>query len=173
MGSIQRRDSCSLFHSQGHIGQNNAGHEGKTWISADVQTPCKMNESIAVANLLCSENQYTRKFEAWGLKKNANKDIWKYADQKTRKRKQEEGKDTEFEIHGRKRSKAEINEKIARNVMHTERLQMVEDIPTPDGIQAFTPVAEASIVTLREVYIHNLPCFRLQRDIQALMCKGC
>jgi hypothetical protein len=116
------------------------------------------------------KNQYTDKFKAWGLKKYANHNIWAYADQKKRKRKLV-GKDTEFEIHGKRRSNSEVDEYIARNVTNTERLQLTEDIPTPEGVQAFTPVAEASAVTARDVHIDNLPSFQLLRDIHEFMCK--
>lgn len=94
-------------------------------------------------------------------------------DQETRKRKLE-GKDTEAIIHTRKRTRQEVEKEIARNVTDTSRLQLLEDIPTPEGVQVFTPGAEASStsIALREVCTSNLPSVQLQRDIGALIVKN-
>jgi hypothetical protein len=107
------------------------------------------------------------------LKKYANLPIWLFVDQRQRKRKFQEGKDTEYSIHGIKRSRSDIEREIARNVTHTSRLQLFEDIPTPEGVEVFTPGAEESLpsVVLRKVFINNLPFFQMQREIKALMCK--
>lgn len=127
-----------------------------------------------VANIfLYSKNQYALKLENWGLKKYAKNGLYLYADQKQRKRKLQEGKDTEFAFYGRKRSRSEMDKEIARHVTLTNRLQLWEDIPTPEGVEIFTPGAEdySASVTVRDVFINNLPLFQLQRAIQALMRK--
>ncbi|KAE8553615.1 hypothetical protein TMatcc_006939 [Talaromyces marneffei ATCC 18224] len=121
-----------------------------------------------------TKNQYTTKFETWGIQKYADRAIWAYVDQKLRKRKLEEGKDSGFIIHERKRTRLEVEKEIARNVTHMSRLQLLQDIPTPAGVQVFTPGAEASSasVALREVCTSNLPSVQLQREIHAVMCKN-
>jgi hypothetical protein len=122
-----------------------------------------------------SKNQYTKRLQDWGLKKYAKADLYLFADHRQRKRKLEEGKDTEFAFYGRKRSRPELAREIPRYVTQTNQLQLFEDIPTPEGVEVFTPGAEDTnaSVALREVFINNLPSIQLQRDIQALlMCKN-
>lgn len=92
-------------------------------------------------------------------------------DQKTNKRKLE-GKDSVWEIRGRKRSKSYIEREISRNVTYTSQVQLLEDIPTPEGIQVFPPCAESLPVTLRQVYTSNLPWFEFQRDVKMMMSKS-
>jgi ankyrin repeat protein len=83
----------------------------------------------------------------------------------------EEGKDTGVIIHGRKRTRQEIEKEIARNVSHKNRLQLLEDIATPEGVQLFTPGAEVTSTPIvhREVCLRNLPSVQLQRELQTLM----
>ncbi|KAH8705961.1 ankyrin repeat-containing domain protein [Talaromyces proteolyticus] len=114
-----------------------------------------------------TKNQYTTKIKAWGLEKYANSTMWKYVDQEKKKRKLE-GKDSLFEIRGRKRSRSYIDREISRNVTYTSQVQLLEDIPTPEGIQVFTPCAEESPIALRKVCIDNLPWFQFQRDIEMM-----
>lgn len=97
--------------------------------------------------------------------------MWKYVDQKTKKRKLE-GKDSVFDIRGRKRSRKSIEREISRNVTYTSQVQLLEDIPTPEGIQVFTPCAGSLPVTLRQVYTENLPWFEFQRDVRMVMGKS-
>lgn len=82
-----------------------------------------------------------------------------------------EGKDTGFNIHGRKRTQKEVEREIARNVTLTSQLQLMQDIPTPEGVEVFTPGAGVSCtpVTSRKVCTSNLPSVQLQRQIHVLM----
>jgi hypothetical protein len=106
-----------------------------------------------------------------GLQKYASATIWTFIDQRLKKRTLE-GKDSEVNIHGRKRSRLEIDKEIARNTTFTSRLQIVEDIPTPDGVQVSTPGAEVfDSAAFQEVNIDNLPWFRLPEGFQSLMGK--
>jgi hypothetical protein len=127
----------------------------------------------SMADCPCSKNQYTTKFKDWGLKKYAKATFYAFADQRQRKRKLE-GKDTEFSIYGIKKPRSEVDKEISRHVTFTSRLHRLEDIPTPDGVQVFTPGPDVSStsVVLREVYTDNLPCLQLQRGIQALFRKS-
>ncbi|CRG91178.1 Delta-latroinsectotoxin-Lt1a [Talaromyces islandicus] len=115
-----------------------------------------------------TENQYTTKIKAWGLEKYANSTMWMYVDQKTKKRKLE-GKDSVFHIRGRKRSKKSIEREISRNVTYTSQAQLLEDIPTPEGIQVSTPCDKSLPIALRQVYTDNLPWFEFQRDVREMM----
>jgi hypothetical protein len=92
-------------------------------------------------------------------------------DQTTKKRKLE-GKDSLWEIRGRKRSRSYIEREISRNVTYTSQVQLLEDISTPEGIQVFTPCAESSPIVLRQVYTGNLPWVEFQRDIRMMMSKS-
>ncbi|KUL84791.1 hypothetical protein ZTR_07259 [Talaromyces verruculosus] len=119
-----------------------------------------------------TENQYTTKFTRWGLRKYAKGGQWLYVDQKLRKR-DLKGKKTAISIHGRKRSRSEAEKEIARNVTFTSRLQHTEDIPTPEGVQVFTPSADESsdTVTHQEEAFSNLPLLRLGKDLQMLIVR--
>jgi hypothetical protein len=104
----------------------------------------------------------------WGLQKYLSATEYTYADQKIKKRALE-GKDTAFNARGKKISRKDMEGEIGRNTTLTSRLQYVEDIPTPEGIQVFTPPsAEVSpdSVTL-EANIDNFPWSRMHKDFHA------
>jgi hypothetical protein len=168
MGAVQRRDCCSLLE------RNTAGndeHYGKKARFQSNVRVCYLNQAGLIANSFFSrKSQYTAKIKAWRLEKYANCTMWKYVDQEMKKRKLK-GKDSVFEIRGRKRSRKSIEREISRNVTYTSQVQLLEDIPTPEGIQVFTPCEELLPIVLREVYTGNLPCFEIQRDIRMMMSK--
>lgn len=85
----------------------------------------------------------------------------------------EENKETGLITPGRKRTQKEVEREINRHVTSRTQLQLLEDIPTPEGVQVFTPGAEVSSpsVTLRKVCWDNLPSVQLQKDIQTLVFK--
>ena len=58
-----------------------------------------------------SENQYTRKLESWGIKKDVRGTDWISVYSVKRKRSQEEGKDSDVSVHGRKYTRQEVDEK--------------------------------------------------------------
>lgn len=49
-----------------------------------------------------SKNQYVTRLQAWGIRKNATKNIWAFVDRRRRQRKLEHRKETGFSIHGRR-----------------------------------------------------------------------
>uniref|UniRef100_A0A093V663 Putative ankyrin repeat protein n=1 Tax=Talaromyces marneffei PM1 TaxID=1077442 RepID=A0A093V663_TALMA len=144
-----------------------------------------------------TKSQYATKWKQWGLQKYANALDYTWADQKIKKRALE-GKDTDFNIRGKKISRKDMEREIGRNTTLTSRLQYAKDIPTPEGIQVFTPCPDVEVsstlanqleyteyilspegvqvstpsadtVTLQEADINYLLWFRLQKDFPALI----
>ncbi|GAM40612.1 ankyrin repeat-containing protein [Talaromyces pinophilus] len=88
-----------------------------------------------------TKSQYLTKLNRWDLQKYANALDYTYADQQIKKRALE-GKDTAFNIRGKKMSRKDMEREIGRNTTLTSRLQYVKDIPKPEGVQVFTPSGE-------------------------------
>jgi hypothetical protein len=123
-------------------------------------------ESRPEADVFRSKNQYTTKLKAWGIGKNANASTWEFIDKVKRKRKLE-GKDSEIVLYGRKQSRRKVEKEIARNVTFTSG-RSPEDVPTPEGLNILTPLAETLAQSHREVYFENLPWLQFKRETQSL-----
>lgn len=169
MGAIQRRDCSSL--PERNFAKNDEDYGRKTWLQSIVRIYLLSSLCANGWLLLCRKNQYTAKIKDWGLEKYGNSTMWKHIGQKKEKRKLE-GKDSLFEIRGRKRSRSYIERELSRNVTFTSQVQLLEDIPTPEGVRVFTPDAESSSIALRQVYTGNLPWLEFQRDVGIMMSKS-
>ncbi|PCH04573.1 Hypothetical protein PENO1_026910 [Penicillium occitanis (nom. inval.)] len=107
-----------------------------------------------------TKSQYLTKLKHWGLQKYANALDYMYAGQQIKKRALE-GKDTAFNIRGKKMSRKDMEREIGRNTTLTSRLQYVKDILTPEGIQVFTPSGEENLDSIiLEANIDNLSEFQ-------------
>ncbi|RAO67112.1 uncharacterized protein BHQ10_003124 [Talaromyces amestolkiae] len=118
-----------------------------------------------------TKSQYLTKLKHWGLRKYANALYYTYADQKIKKRALE-GKGTAFNIRGRNMSCKDMEREIGRNTTLSSRLQHTEDIPTPEGVQVFTPSYEEFSESITPganiANIDNLSVSSLQKYFQAL-----
>lgn len=102
------------------------------------------------------------------MQKYANALDYTYADQQIKKRALV-GKDTAFNIRGKKMSRKDMEREIGRNTTLTSRLQYVKDIPTPEGVQVFTPSGEENFdSTTLEANIDNFSWAKLHMGIQTL-----
>ncbi|OJJ48013.1 hypothetical protein ASPZODRAFT_15459 [Penicilliopsis zonata CBS 506.65] len=111
-----------------------------------------------------SQNQYTKRLKDWGVTKNSPTNIWPTVNAKMKKRKREEGKDSEVSLHHKPLSSKKVQKEIARHVTFTQTLGNLESAPTPEGVTISTPAC-ISIPGYREVYTKNLPSLRLRDEV--------
>ncbi|KAF9892306.1 hypothetical protein FE257_002083 [Aspergillus nanangensis] len=119
-----------------------------------------------------SENQYTRKLKAWGIEKYHPTRDWELIYSKKRKR-SEEGKESEITIRARKYSRLEVEKEIARHV-RLGRDGWISDGILPDYITVCTPKAEGegSVTVDRDFLLRDLPWYQCIQKLEVLVSGG-
>lgn len=113
-----------------------------------------------------SKNQYTRKLELWGIRKYLPGSIWAGVESTKRKRSQE-GKDSDFAFPGRKYTRRKVEKEIARHVPLGSKWSSPEDAVLVDYISVSTPPAELTGIS-RDFLLRNIPWYRYTQEIQTL-----
>ena len=113
-----------------------------------------------------SVNQYNSKLGSWGIRKYSSGSDWAIVSSMKRKRSQE-GKDSDFAFYGRKITRQKLDKEIARHVPLSRSLCSSEKAVLPDYITVSTPMVE-SIGISRMFLLRNLPWYDYAQEIQAL-----
>ncbi|CEL06900.1 hypothetical protein ASPCAL10069 [Aspergillus calidoustus] len=129
--------------------------------------PKTMAYMVEKHNFRASKNQYIRMLDLWGIKKNHPGKDW-IAIAKVKRKRSKIGKESEVSIHGRKRTRQQVEKEIARHVPLLELCCSPGDVVLPDYISVSTPLAQPVGVS-RERLLLNLPWYQYGREIQAFV----
>ncbi|KAJ5095979.1 hypothetical protein NUU61_005335 [Penicillium alfredii] len=99
-----------------------------------------------------SENQYTRKLESWGIRKYVPGSSWVSVASVKRKRTQE-GKDSDFAFYGRKYTRQKVDKEIARHVSSRTELTSSGNAVLPDYITISTPQTESTGISREFLFV--------------------
>lgn len=121
--------------------------------------------------MVSSKNQYTDKLKMWDIRKYHPGSDWAII-QSTKRKRSQMGKDSDFEIRGRKYTKREAEKEIARHVP-LGREWCSSDAVLPDYITVTTPPAEASALPglYRAFLLRDLPSYQWTQAMDTL-CKS-
>ncbi|CZR66440.1 uncharacterized protein PAC_16341 [Phialocephala subalpina] len=86
------------------------------------------------------ERRYKRKITAWKLDNNIKDSDMKVMVRKQLKRKLDDGKESEFQLHGRAVRPQEMSRSVQRKRLTHEEI-LAEQMPTPSSISCHTPAA--------------------------------
>ncbi|KAJ5965081.1 uncharacterized protein N7479_004957 [Penicillium vulpinum] len=114
-----------------------------------------------------TKNQYTAKLKSWGVTKYFPGSIWGSVASVKRKREQE-GKDSDFAFHDRKLTRQKVDKEIARHVSSIKLGPRSENAVLPDYITVSTPLAESSGIS-REALLCGIPWYQYTQDIHTLV----
>ncbi|KAL3481688.1 ankyrin repeat-containing domain protein [Aspergillus californicus] len=121
-------------------------------------------------NFRASENQYTTKLKSWRISKYVPSGDWISVGSVKRKR-SEEGKESDFEFYGRKRPRKAVEKEIARHCQ-LAKWSRPENAVLPDYITVSTPPGDLLPVGIhRNFLLRSLPWFRYTQEIETLVSK--
>ncbi|KAL2833821.1 ankyrin repeat-containing domain protein [Aspergillus cavernicola] len=114
-----------------------------------------------------SKNQYRVKLNAWKVGENVTTEHWVFIDSRVRKRKLE-GKESEVSLYGQQQSREKVTKQIARNVTKRDELRISDSAATPEGIDVFTPAADALVSPQTTGPVANQPQSRFRVESEGI-----